>query len=375
MTDKRIETYLQKSTRGLWGKKREEVREELSSHIHGRVHAHLVGGLCESDAVEKTLIELGQPAHVSAGMARLYTLPIVAGSGMVLAMCCALVVVSLSGSTAQTLNTVNVIPANECLEPQGELPQYCEIYDNFTTFETLKQALQEQGATTGSVGNSWTLRLPDNHVLVLPESGSQTWMMGEENGKEITVQTRPEYLSINNLVRSIPTSSAIPLEIRGWESPTLYLGDVTLKISSASQAGGAKKFYFQRLADSILSNKANFYGSAVFLDSKDIESERKRFEIAGEKDAVYGIAIVLDPAAPSGKAIEHNYDLAYFNDIAIANADGSVTFEMRLPDEGLNLKGKVSELSSPGDAAIVRLTGKLDKQGSFVIPPDQITLE
>ena len=115
MNDKRIEHYLRKSTRGLWGRKREEVREELSAHIFGRVNAHLIGGLSESEAVEKTLTELGHPTNVNAGMARLYTLPIVAGSGMMLAMCCALVVVLLSGSTAQTLQMTDVFPADECL--------------------------------------------------------------------------------------------------------------------------------------------------------------------------------------------------------------------------------------------------------------------
>ncbi|MGL4610891.1 MAG: permease prefix domain 1-containing protein [Trueperaceae bacterium] len=59
MNDKRIETYLRKSTRGVWGQKKADVREEFFSHIEGRVHGHLVAGLSESDAIEKTMTELG----------------------------------------------------------------------------------------------------------------------------------------------------------------------------------------------------------------------------------------------------------------------------------------------------------------------------
>jgi biotin synthase-related radical SAM superfamily protein len=85
MNNKRIEGYLKKSTRGLWGRKCAEVREELSVHIEGRVNAHLIAGLSESEAVEKTLVELGRPANVSNGMARVYTLPTMASSGVMFA--------------------------------------------------------------------------------------------------------------------------------------------------------------------------------------------------------------------------------------------------------------------------------------------------
>ncbi len=375
MTDKRIETYLRKSTRGLWGKKREEVREELASHIEGRVHAHLVGGLRESDAIEKTLTELGQPSNVSAGMARLYTLPVVAGSGLMLAMCCALVVVMLSGSTAQTLNTVSVIPADECLEPEDKLPKYCEIYDNFTTLEALQKALEGQSVKLGSVGDIWTLKFQDNHTLVLPYLGSQTWMLQNDDGKDITIQTRPEYFSVSELIKLFSKSSITSVRLEGWEAPTVYLDEAPLGLSSAIEEGGARKFYLNRLWDSLLREQTHFLGTVFMLGYEDIESENKRFELNATENTVYGIAIVSDPGAPLGTKSKDIYELAFYTDVALANTDGSVNFQMRVSEEGLTFKTDVTELSNFGDAVIIQLTGDISKQEYTVIPPAQITLE
>jgi hypothetical protein len=63
------------------------------------------------------------------------------------------------------------------------------------------------------------------------------------------------------------------------------------------------------------------------------------------------------------------------SNVALANTDGSVDFQMQLPAEGLTLKNGVSELVNPGDAVIVRLTGELTEEGYQLIPPDQIRLE
>jgi hypothetical protein len=229
MTDKRIETYLQKSTRGLWGKKRDEVREELSSHIQGRVHAHLVGGLCESDAVEKTLTELGHPTHVSAGMARLYTLPVVAGSGMVLAMCSALVVVMLSGSTAQTLQMFDVFPTEECLESARIDLSYPCKGGGWTNIESLKEVLEPQGVKFKQTENFWAITFPEGEPLVL-NTDSVVWsFFNEVSDEPITLKTRPDHILIRDFISALHLSM-LPVKIKGWEKPIITVGNTSFDI-------------------------------------------------------------------------------------------------------------------------------------------------
>ena len=96
------ETYLRRATRGLWGRKRREVREELEAHLSDRVMAYRIGGLAQADAVERALLEMGSPQEVSVGMTRLYTLPTVMGSGAALAAVCVCVVALLPRGVAQS---------------------------------------------------------------------------------------------------------------------------------------------------------------------------------------------------------------------------------------------------------------------------------
>lgn len=80
--DGRIERYLHGAVRGLWGRKRGEVREELQAHIQVRLAAHRLAGLSETAAVERTLRELGGFEEVNADMNRLYALPPLFGEAL-----------------------------------------------------------------------------------------------------------------------------------------------------------------------------------------------------------------------------------------------------------------------------------------------------
>lgn len=77
MTDpkRKVEAYLRAATRGLWGRERATVREELEAHVEARVAAQVLAGATEGEAVEQTLAELGPPRDVSGGMNRVYFPP------------------------------------------------------------------------------------------------------------------------------------------------------------------------------------------------------------------------------------------------------------------------------------------------------------
>ena len=70
-----VERYLSRATRGLWGRRRREVREELQAHVEERTLVHRIGGMDEQGALERALAELGDPSTVQKGMLRLHALP------------------------------------------------------------------------------------------------------------------------------------------------------------------------------------------------------------------------------------------------------------------------------------------------------------
>ncbi|MBX3142521.1 MAG: ABC transporter permease [Trueperaceae bacterium] len=77
---RRIGHYLAAATKGLWGRERAVVKEELEAHIEARVAAHLLAGMTEEAAVEATLAELGASKSVGSDMARVYAPQVVMGA-------------------------------------------------------------------------------------------------------------------------------------------------------------------------------------------------------------------------------------------------------------------------------------------------------
>ena len=123
-TETYIETYLRRATRGLWGRKKLEVREELAAHLEARALSYQLAGLEETDAVKKALAELGKPQEVSLEMAKLYTFPKVAGSGLIFAALCVLTLAMWPHTVAQGVKSIFYLPTKECvraLEPGSKV--------------------------------------------------------------------------------------------------------------------------------------------------------------------------------------------------------------------------------------------------------------
>jgi hypothetical protein len=67
-----LERYLKNATRGLWGKKKLEVREELEAHVLERAHKHELLGLTREDAISKSMQELGNARAINQRMMEVY---------------------------------------------------------------------------------------------------------------------------------------------------------------------------------------------------------------------------------------------------------------------------------------------------------------
>jgi hypothetical protein len=69
-----LERYLKNVTRGLWGKRKLEVREELEAHVLERAHKHELSGLAREDAISKSIQELGNARVINYHMMEVYML-------------------------------------------------------------------------------------------------------------------------------------------------------------------------------------------------------------------------------------------------------------------------------------------------------------
>ena len=67
-----LEQFLKTATRGLWGNRKLEVREELEAHVLERARKHELLGLSRDDAILKSLAELGPATVIRSGLQRTY---------------------------------------------------------------------------------------------------------------------------------------------------------------------------------------------------------------------------------------------------------------------------------------------------------------
>ena len=70
-----LERYLKAATRGLWGQKKFEVREELEAHILERAHKHELLGFEHQQAISNAIYELGDARAMNRGMTGVHTMP------------------------------------------------------------------------------------------------------------------------------------------------------------------------------------------------------------------------------------------------------------------------------------------------------------
>jgi ADP-glucose pyrophosphorylase len=67
-----LERYLNAATRGLWGKKKLEVYEELEAHVLERALKHELLGLAREVAISKSIQELGNARVINQRMMEVY---------------------------------------------------------------------------------------------------------------------------------------------------------------------------------------------------------------------------------------------------------------------------------------------------------------
>ena len=391
--NREIEQYLKRVTRGLWGRKRQEVREELSAHIQGRITTHRIAGLNETDAVQKTLQELGQPKEVNSEMIRLHTLPTALNLGTLAAIACAITVTLVSGTLAQSLDVTKQFPSRACIENTTEGSGACERFQIgwvegtlWTSVEAIKEALEPQGV--GVESGIATLRLDFPGAKTVGFSFYQAPFI-DEDGEPI--QVAPGYMPVSDLIGSIANLSGETVTFEGWDNPSVRLGDVSFQLGTPDETVQGVNVYTPYLAgvmDELIPSSATistyFIGSHLY--SFDAEFLPQRFDVGGESGDIYGIVTINDPYASmwGDFPLEERqpYDTGFVLDVAQAASDGSVAFQLpvesRVPlNETQYISvSAFSQQPAIGETVIVRLTGEADAEGFGyeVVPPEQISV-
>ncbi len=112
MTD--LERFLRLATWSLWGAQKRTVRMELESHIAHKTWKYQTQGFSQTEALQKALVDLGQPHVISAGMTGVYTMPTLFRNTVLVGLLLSLGITTFQ-SSAQVEGTSRT-PIKPCLE-------------------------------------------------------------------------------------------------------------------------------------------------------------------------------------------------------------------------------------------------------------------
>lgn len=369
--------------------------------------AHRIAGLSEVDATEKALTELGRPQEVSVGMARLYTMPTMMGSGIALVAVFLTVIALWPKGIAQTLQGTFYWPSPECLEAVAQNELEAERSTCFSTADKfwisqkeLRSVLEPQGVVfkrvLGPAAELLSIAVPGTTPVFVPlgssETSSETVFL---DGRSFTRSS--EYLSLWNLVERFAINPDARLRITGWDTPTVKLNDVSFELRNEARSIKGSEFYgsylsavfYEGLAPSLWEeyDSINIVQPENFLYSRPSKAPRgglapqqASLRVGGVAGDVYGVVTYLES---QNEVANQPLEDADFKDATFRLQLGRVTeqgdIRAQFPE------GDIAFLESfgygkslkPGDSVLVRLAGSDRQSGGWyeVVSPKEVTLE
>ncbi len=257
----KLERYLKQASRGVWGRKKLEVMNELRGNIESRVWMLEQQGFDGSKALEMALEELGKPSEINAGMVTVHSMPKMMKAFVVAAMLSSLAVVNVNLGTAQVAGAAE-LPIDQCstptvVEDSGNIPFYqfseklktCiggfwfKISDLKNVLEPLGVTYERQESRMSSIQNHVFI-FPGNIPLVIQPAS--TFQIGKGTNPEISTNMKSdaEYLPGSSLFKALSEMNA-PTKIEGFEIPKITIGSISFTFGTTEKPINALNLYGQ----------------------------------------------------------------------------------------------------------------------------------
>jgi hypothetical protein len=219
MTD--LETYLNAATRGLWGKKKLEVREELEAHVLEQTRKLELQGFEKNAAIAQVLEQVGPPAIVAYGMIGVHTMPRIVQTTSLIALFLVGTIASLPTSIAQVTTLSNVMT-------ERQFADY--IWLNLASLNaTLKQA----GVNIGMEKQGYRLTFPEGGKAFVQSTLTR-------NGQG--------YISAMEFIHALENTN-LNINISGYRNPKISIGETTITLGTTASPVEGNLFYAKPLLE------------------------------------------------------------------------------------------------------------------------------
>jgi hypothetical protein len=307
MTD--LERFLQLATWSLWGAQKRTVRLELESHIAHKTWKYQTRGFSETEALQKALVDLGQPHVISAGMTGVYTMPTLFRNTVLVGLLLSLGITTFQ-SSAQVAGT-NRVPIQPCLDSTKTIVQieknkidcgdtsYSEF---FLSISDLKADLIPKGVefreeetlyADGSKQYVPAISFPEGRIIRLIQGGSRGY-------GDLQFEYSKEFVNADVfLVENLPQSE-LPVTLLGWDKPVVSVGKTQFNISYPSKSPRPHSLYGS-IVNRILFKIFEKQKYGVGITSSDAFSRRfspsegiyqNHIQVVAETDHAYALVVL-----------------------------------------------------------------------------------
>jgi hypothetical protein len=334
-----LETYLNTATRGLWGKKKLEVREELENHVLEQARKLELQGFDQTDAIQKVLEQIGPANIVSRGMIGVHTMPNVFRSTLLIVSLCIGVLATIPSSIAQVATFSGIMSQRNNSD---------FVWLNLTSLnDTLKQA----GVKIANEKKGYRLTFPE---------GSRAFVQATSTRKG------QPYISTAELIDALEQTK-LNIVLSGYNNPSIGIGKTQITLGTKTKPVQGNLFYSSFLLRIALTqtpeiSKIIDYAYPVIACCSESENtvmtldstEHHQIAATVKPNQVFGILLsTQNPMRPSQKFIE----------LGLAHSDNTGQLELITKETKLEFVDQIEKIfekpSRSGfiKAVLIELTG------------------
>jgi hypothetical protein len=327
-----LETYLKAATRGLWGQKKLEVREELEAHVLEQARKLELQGFNHTDAIQKVLERIGPANIVSNGMIGVHTMPTMIRSAFaIFTLSITSALFATSGSKAQNL-----------------------IFSFEADF--FRSWLEMSNLQIKDSGSSIDVKFPDSDKVIQVKTFERK--LQAEN-KTIRL------ISFSNFLESTARETQLPVQIQGWNPSVIQIG------SSKLQLPDSDWIYNETLEPTLKSLGFNGLPTETGPACEHIVT------VNDKTGMVY--ALMTTASLKVSESADGPQTRLNLYDLAPVGPDGTITFH--IPTQTLEFTNDIKRITQPQrpianeQALLIRLTGRFNPTFEYepVMPTQKVT--
>ena len=236
-----LERYLNLATRGLWGRKKLEVRSELDGNIREMALEYRIAGLNETESIQRALEEFGTPQKVSVGMSKVYFIPSMIRN-VVLALTISSLTVSVFNSSNAQVSGTSRYPTPKCLNSDVKSVQFgsetieCESSQFWINTISLRQVLEPLGVKfevnqfPREAHQKISIRFPGTTSSLIFNQDVSSVLVAP-NGSAVGIDLDPNFIDTSDFFNQLRTTG-LPVTLEGWDNPMITVGQTRFSLGT-----------------------------------------------------------------------------------------------------------------------------------------------